>query len=223
MNHSSELFYKSLDGNQKQFFNALLDYQVVCCNAKAGTGKTTICALAGLDMLDKDMITKIIYIRFPDQLTQSLGSFPGDADEKEDYYMEPIIEAFEELGISKDRLQRDYISMEKVKLCTNITLRGTNIKDALVILDESQNATFKDLKLVLTRIHDSCHVALIGHSDQCDNKHCMKEKAFEAYMHHMCQKQWARRIDLKTNYRGKISSWADELMLSDGKYYVNDK
>lgn len=223
MNRSSESFYKSLDRNQKAFFNALLDYKVTCCNARAGTGKTTISALAGLDMLEKDMITKIIYIRFPDQLTQSLGSFPGDADEKEDYYMEPIIEAFEELGISKERLMRDYINMERVKLCTNITLRGTNIKDALVILDEAQNATFKDLKLVLTRIHDSCHVAIIGHSDQCDNKHCIKERAFEAYMDHMCKKQWSKRVDLKTNYRGKISSWADELMLSSDGYYVNEK
>ena len=96
MKHSSELFYKQLDGTQKALFNALLDYKVTCCNAKAGTGKTTICALAGLDMLEKDMITKIIYIRFPDQLTQSLGSFPGDADEKEDYYMEPIIATWQE-------------------------------------------------------------------------------------------------------------------------------
>lgn len=223
MNHSSEMFYKSLDGNQKALYNALLDYKVVCCNAKAGTGKTTISTLAGLDMIEKGIVSKIIYIRFPDQLTQSLGSFPGDADEKEEYYMEPIIEAFEELGIPKERLYRDYISNETVKLCTNITLRGTNIKDALVILDESQNATFKDLKLVLTRIHDSCHVALIGHSEQCDNKHCIKERAFEAYMDHMCKKQWSKRVDLKINYRGKISSWADDLLLSDGNYYVNDK
>jgi predicted ribonuclease YlaK len=97
-------------------------------------------------------------------------------------------------------------------------MRGINIKEAAVIVDETQNASFKDLKLLLTRLHDDCHVALIGHTAQIDNENCVKEKAFIHYMEHFCKKQWAQRVDLKHNYRGKISAYADALYLDN-----NDK
>lgn len=213
--------YRKLDSSQKAFYSSILENKVTCCNSKAGTGKTTISVLAGFDMIKSGQIQKIIYIRFPDQLIQSLGHFPGSLEEKESYYMAPFIDACMELGIDKSRLERDYISSEQVILCTNITLRGTNMKDSLIILDEAQNATFNDLKLVLTRLHDSCHCVLMGHSDQCDNKKANSQKAFEAYMNHMCKKQWAKRVDLKINYRGTISSWADKLMLkNNNEYYI---
>lgn len=219
-NRCTDDLYRKLDSCQKALYESILDNKVTCCNARAGTGKTTIAVLAGFDMLKSGQIQKIIYIRFPDQLVQSLGHFPGDLAEKESYYMGPFIDACAELGIDKTRLEREYFSCEEIVVCTNITLRGTNMKNSLVILDEAQNATFNDLKLVLTRLHDSCHCIIMGHSEQCDNKKAAAQKAFEAYINHMCQKQWAKRIDLKTNYRGSISTWADKLMLEDGKYYV---
>ena len=212
-----------LDGNQNKLYRSIEDNLITCCNARAGTGKTTVATLACFDLLLKGVVNKIYYIRFPDQLMQSLGAVPGDMDQKESYYFQPFYQACEEIDLGPFHLDRDYRPQQTVNLETAVSMRGTNIENAAVIIDEAQNASFKDLKLVLTRLHDDCHVALIGHSDQVDNPHCVKEKAFVYYIEHMCKKQWAKRVDLKTNYRGKISNWADSLMLDEhGKPYVSE-
>lgn len=210
-----------LDGNQTNLYKSIEDNLITCCNARAGTGKTTVATLAAFDLLLKGIVSKIYYIRFPDQLMQSLGAVPGELDQKEFYYFQPFYQACEEIDLDPFHLERDYIPQGTVKLDTVVSMRGTNISDAAVIIDEAQNASFKDLKLVLTRMHDDCHIALIGHSDQIDNPNCVREKAFIYYIEHMCKKQWAQRVDLKTNYRGKISNWADSLMLDEkGKPYI---
>ena len=81
---------KKLDGTQMKLYNSIIDNLVTCCNAKAGTGKTTVATMAAFDLLQKGIVTKIYYVRFPDQLMQSLGALPGDIDEKEDYYFQPF-------------------------------------------------------------------------------------------------------------------------------------
>jgi phosphate starvation-inducible protein PhoH len=216
---------QKLDGTQKKLYNSIIDNLVTTCNARAGTGKTTVATMAAFDLLQKGQVSKVYYIRFPDKLVQSLGAVPGDLDQKEDLYFAPFYQACVEIGLDREHLEREYISQEIVILDTTVTLRGYNIKDAAVIIDEAQNASFKDMKLTLTRIHDDCHIALIGHSDQIDNPQCAKEKAFVAYAEHLCKKQWAQRVDLKKNYRGKLSDWADSLYLDSETYktYVQEK
>ena len=213
---------KSLDKYQKRYYDSLMHNPVTCCNAKAGSGKTVIAVMAGLQLLEQGKVDQIIYVRFPDQMVQSLGSLPGDLAEKEQYYMDPFYDACEELGIQKDFVNEVYIPKNQIVLCTNITFRGINIKNAFVIMDESQNASFKDLKLVLTRLHDSCHCALIGHSCQRDNRKCEREGAFEMYIHHLTKKPFAAETPLKINYRGEISQWADALMLNEKGDYTID-
>jgi phosphate starvation-inducible protein PhoH len=212
-----------LDGQQTKLYNSIIDNLVTMCNARAGTGKTTVATMAAFDLLEKGLVSKIYYVRFPDKLVQSLGAFPGDKDQKEDYYFLPFYQACAEIGLSRERLEREYLEEETVNLETIISMRGINLKDAAVIIDESQNASFKDMKLLLTRIHDDCHVALIGHSDQVDNPHSIKERAFSAYIEHFCKKQWAQRVDLKKNYRGKLCTYADELFLDEQTMAIYEK
>jgi hypothetical protein len=64
---------------------------------------------------------------------------------------------------------------------------------------------------------------LIGHSDQVDNPHSIKERAFSAYIEHFSKKQWAKRVDLKKNYRGKLSTYADELFLDEQTMAIYEK
>ena len=216
-----ESLKRKLDGSQTKLYESIMDNLITCCNAKAGTGKTTVATMAAFDLLQKGIIDRIYYIRFPDKLMQSLGAFPGDKDEKENYYFQPFYQACEEIGLDQYHLDRDYIPQHTVNLDTVVTMRGVNLKSAAIIIDEAQNACFKDMKLILTRIHDDCHVVIIGHTNQIDNPEYVKEKAFIYYMEHFSKQQWAKRVDLKTNYRGKISKWADSLYIDkDGKCYV---
>lgn len=223
MSKEIEVLKSKLDGTQNKLYHSIVDNLVTMCNARAGTGKTTVATMAAFDLLQKGLVSKIYYVRFPDKLVQSLGAFPGDKDQKEDYYFLPFYQACEEIGLDRDHLEREFINQEIVNLETIISMRGINIKDAAVIIDEAQNACFKDMKLVLTRIHDDCHVVLTGHSDQVDNPHSIKERAFAAYIDHFSKKQWAQRVDLKKNYRGKLSTYADQLYLDEKTLEIYEK
>lgn len=214
-----EVFIKKLDKYQQVYYKSLFENPVTCCDAKAGTGKTTIAVMAGLQMLERGDVGQFIYVRFPDPRMQSLGALPGELEVKEDPYMGPFYDACAELGMSRELTTYKF---KQVTLCTNVKFRGINIQNSFIIIDEAQNGSFEDLKLVLTRLHDNCHCAFIGHSGQRDNRKCDREQAFEMYIDHLCKKPFAKQVQLKINHRGDISQWADALMQNNkGEYYVD--
>lgn len=221
MNRDCDKFYKKLDSLQREMYIGIMEKPIVFCNSKAGTGKTTIAVMAGLELLEQATISHIMYIRFPDQLAQSLGYVPGTIIEKEEIYMGPFINACEELGIRKETLFNSYAVDERVIMQTCIGDRGANFKNSLVILDEAQNASFKDLKLELTRLNNTCKCVVIGHDGQIDNNKGRQDHAFINYMNHFSKKDYCLAIELKRNYRGELSKYADSLMIDDkGKYYI---
>ena len=92
-NQSFKELYQSLDKDQNKMFNSIIENKMTCCDAKAGTGKTTIAVMAAFKLLETDVVNKIIYIRFPDKMVQSLGAFPGVLVAKEKYYMQPFFDS----------------------------------------------------------------------------------------------------------------------------------
>ena len=95
-----------------------------------------------------------------------------------------------------------------VKMLTHTYLRGTNLKQKIVILDESQNYTVAELKKVLTRCHDSCKIIVIGHTGQIDIK---GGSGFQKYLEHFQGQEKCAVCKLTTNHRGWLSTYADEL------------
>ena len=191
--------YKKLDKDQLDYFNSFSNHIITCVNAASGSGKTFVAVLAALQAF-----------RIPDDRSLRLGYLPGSSDDKQSIYTTPFYNACTSLGLREEDIDiaRDN---NEIVLCTDIVLRGTNICNAFVIIDEAQNGRLSDLKLILTRISDNCKVALIGHSAQYDNFKGTNEKAFEKYIEHLTKKSWAIECKLTKNYRGKLSSWADEL------------
>lgn len=208
-------YYQKLDPYQKEYYERLIDTKtsVVCVDSCAGTGKTTIAVMAALQLLGEDRAARIFYIRFPDDRSLRLGFLPGDTTDKTSIYMTPFYDACLEFGLSRDHVE-SLIAEDRIQLCTDIAMRGINISRAFVIIDESQNARFNDLKLVLTRIKDDCKVALMGHSGQQDNYKGTPDNAFKRYINHLCIKPWAAQCSLKCSHRGRISAWADQLTLN---------
>ena len=182
-------YYQKLDNFQKDYYQAILDNPVVCVDAKAGTGKTTIAVMAALQLQKEGKISHIYYVRFPDDRSLKLGYIPGDAEAKQEMYTFPFKQTCYEFGLSYS----DIGSMkenEDVIFDTDIAMRGTNIEKSLVIIDEAQNGHLSDLKLVLTRIHDDCKCILIGHSGQYDNFKGKNDNAFVSYIKHLTKKPW---------------------------------
>lgn len=222
MNKQFSSLIKKMDKYQKAYYQSLLENSMTCCNARAGTGKTTIAIMAGLQMLEEGKVRQLIYLRFPDQLVQSLGHFPGTLEEKEQVYMGPFFNSAFKLGYTAETIYRRFIDQELIQLCTSVTFRGNDLNSVYLIIDEAQNGLFKDIKMVLTRLNDDCHCAFIGHSDQCDTNKARTESAFAMYIHHMCKLEGVKECRLVNNYRGKLSQWADSLMVNQkGEYYIS--
>lgn len=93
---------------------------------------------------------------------------------------------------------------------TDTFLRGTNLDDAVIILDEAQNYTVSQLQKTLTRVGKKAKVIVIGHELQCDLEH-PNESGFMRYIKHFQGQERAAFCELTTNHRGWISQHADEI------------
>ena len=97
-----------------------------------------------------------------------------------------------------------------IKAMSHVFLRGTNIKDSTLIIDESQNLTRGELKKVLTRVHNSTKVIMIGHTGQIDLPKT-STSGFSPYIEHFRDEPYAKVCELTVNFRGKLASKADKL------------
>ena len=212
-------FYKkTLDEEQQVFFDAIKNdqYTIVICNAAAGTGKTTI-AMGAANILVQDRRNKleeVVYIVSP-YGEQMQGYLPGDITAKSEVYYEPAYQALAEVDMNpyNDVTNRSLSEKRKpndgiVKPMTHTYMRGTNLQDKVVIIDEAQNFTVEDLKKVLTRIHDSCKVIVIGHTGQIDIK---GNSGFAKYLKWFEGHPRCAVCSLTKNYRGWLSTYADRL------------
>lgn len=211
-------FYNmTLDADQRTFVDAIKDpaATIVFCNAAAGTGKTTL-AMGAANILVKDKrnnLDGIVYIVSP-YGEQKQGYLPGSQTEKSEVYFEPAHQAMIEVGMNPNAdVYNESMTSKKrgdafVKLLTHTFLRGTNLENKVVILDEAQNYTVPELKKVLTRCHDTCKVIVIGHTGQVDIR---ESSGFARYLQHFDGHEKCRVCNLTTNYRGWLSTYADQL------------
>lgn len=218
MNLDDQPFFGlKLDEYQKKFRDAIWDPEklIVFCNSKAGTGKTVI-ATATADLLCKyGLYDGIVYVAAPTQ-EQKQGYLAGSIEEKSEPYFEPFYEALQKIGENLNNIFFDKIINEKngtayVQCVTHTFLRGTNFENKVVIIDEAQNYYFDELMKVLTRIHDSCKVIVIGHDGQIDLYKNQERSGFVRYLEWFAPDPRCAVCELKENYRGWISQHADNL------------
>lgn len=217
-NIDGEPFYNLiLDNDQKNFVNAILntDNTIVFCNSKAGTGKTTL-AMGAANMLVKyKEYDGIVYICSA-YGEKAQGYLPGSITEKSEVYFEPAYQAMIECNmnpnvcVNSDSMVNQKYGDAYVTLLTHTFLRGTNLKQKVIILDECQNYTVSDLKKTLTRCSDDCKIICIGHDAQCD----LEDKSstgFKKYIEHFRGHEHCEVCELTINHRGWVSQFADEL------------
>lgn len=209
-----------LDDKQANFVDSILNPEklIVFVNAKAGTGKTTL-AVGAAQMLydcEYDKYFKgIYYIASPTQ-EQKQGFLPGDISSKSEPYYEPFYEALTTIGVdyklaTNQNIEDDKFGSSYLHPMTHTYMRGANLANAVVIVDECQNYYLDELKKVLTRCHDSCKIIVIGHSKQCDLYNNPERSGFVRYIEHFKDEPYTAVCQLTKNYRGLISSKADSL------------
>lgn len=204
-------FAPKLTDEQRVYVDSIFDNQVTIVNARAGSGKTTL-AVACAAVIGKPLV----YI-FSPVSEGKMGFRPGTQEEKEAEYQQPLIDALLEIGESPAKAildTSDVMAMKRgdawVYPKSHIFARGTNIKDSTVIIAESQNFTKGELKKILTRIHDSCTVIIEGHTGQNDLSD-PKKSGFAPYIEHLREEPWVSVCELNVNFRGRLSTKADDL------------
>lgn len=216
---TNEPFYGlELDEEQKYFRDCIWskDYDIIFANARSGSGKTTV-ALGTANMLVKyKRFEKIIYICSPCNEGR-LGFLPGSITDKSEVYYEPLYTAMQTCGINpftsivNESLTASKYDEAYIKPITDVYLRGTNLNNAVIIIDEMQNFTLENAKKTLTRVCENTKVIAIGHSLQCDLGGDKNKSGFVRYLEHFADMPRCAVCELHTNHRSWVSNHADEL------------
>ncbi len=144
------------------------DYTIVSALGKAGTGKTLLAIAAGLQQVlggDTPKYKKMIVIRPILEVGKELGYLPGEIDEKIDPYFKPIKDSLK--FILKDITYPGL--WEKIELMPINFVRGDTFHDSYILVDEAQNFTAKELKVIGTRVGENSKLVLVGDPFQIDN------------------------------------------------------
>lgn len=207
-----------LDEQQRMFAEAILNPEnlIVFCNACAGSGKTFVAVATANLLVQHGAYDGIVYVVSPVQEEKS-GFLPGDADSKTKVYTAPLYDALYKLGINPETAvnQESIMNLKNgtgyIDCMSHLWLRGCNLENKVVIVEESQNFYQDELKKVLTRIADNSKTIVIGHTGQCDLYHYPERSGFGPYIEHFRNEPYAQVCSLTKNYRGKVSTHADEL------------
>ncbi|MFI4964439.1 MAG: PhoH family protein [Caulobacterales bacterium] len=151
---------------QAKYLQALANCELVFGLGPAGTGKTFLAVAHGAGLLLRGEVDRLIVSRPAVEAGERLGFLPGDLTEKVDPYMAPVWEALTDiLGAEQLRRRREKGEIEVAPIAF---LRGRTLAHAFVIVDEAQNATRLQMKMVLTRLGEGARMVVTGDPTQID-------------------------------------------------------
>ena len=132
----------------------------------AGTGKTYLAVACAVEALDSGRVNRILLVRPAVEAGEKLGFLPGDLAQKIDPYLRPLYDAlYEMMGV--DRVTK-YIERNIIEVAPLAYMRGRTLNNAFIILDESQNTTIAQMKMLLTRIGFGSIAVITGDITQVD-------------------------------------------------------
>jgi phosphate starvation-inducible PhoH-like protein len=152
--------------NQKDYIRSIIENHVVLCSGPSGSGKSYCAAGIAAEHLHKGIIDKIVVTRPLISAGKEIGSLPGEIMEKIAPYLTPVMENLKHfLG---NYYYKDYYEGEQIQYKALELMRGSTFDYTYVLLDEAQNCTSDQLKMILTRIGKGSKVLINGDADQND-------------------------------------------------------
>ncbi|NOY26880.1 MAG: PhoH family protein [Oligoflexia bacterium] len=151
---------------QRAYIQAIRDHDLVFGLGPAGTGKTYLAMAMALAALFRQDVRRIILCRPAVEAGEKLGFLPGDMAEKINPYLRPLYDALHDL-LGAERSQR-LMHKEVIEVAPLAFMRGRTLSDAFVILDEAQNTTPEQMKMLLTRTGMNSQVVVTGDPSQVD-------------------------------------------------------
>lgn len=156
----------TLRQNQKKYVDKIFHNDITFCQGPAGTSKTFTACYTALTLLAEKKISNIILCKPIQEAGEKLGFLPGDVQEKINPYMESYISNMNK--IIGPEITQKLVDSGIIQFKPLAFMRGDTYDDSLMILDEAQNSTFKQLMLFVTRMGKGSKVIITGDVSQYD-------------------------------------------------------
>ena len=204
--------------NKEQRFaqEALLQENIplVTLTGLAGSGKTYVALMAGLDGVQQGRYKRIVISRSIQPVGKDLGYLPGDMDDKMQPWLAPITDNFRTMLSDKNFTYFDMMKERgELEVAPLAYIRGRTFNDAFVIVDEAQNATIHELKTIITRVGKNSKIVLLGDTEQVDTPYIDKlSNGLSIVVHKFRDKPQAAHVQLAKGQRSDIASIASLIL-----------
>jgi len=164
--------------NQRRYLEAIERNDMVFGIGPAGTGKTYLAVAMAISALINKQVARIILTRPAVEAGERLGFLPGTLQEKVDPYLRPLYDALYDM-LEADRVEK-LLERNVIEVAPIAFMRGRTLNDSFIILDEAQNSTPEQIKMVLTRLGFNSKMVINGDITQIDLPNARRSGLIEA-------------------------------------------
>jgi len=151
---------------QKVLMEALNRHNLVFAIGPAGTGKTYLAISAAVEAFEKGKVDRIILSRPAIEAGEKIGYLPGDLQDKMAPYLRPLYDALNDrLGLKR---LKGMIDTGEIEIAPVGYMRGRTLNNAFVVIDEAQNCTYAQIKMIVSRLGWNSTMVITGDPDQSD-------------------------------------------------------
>lgn len=151
---------------QKALLEAINTHNLVLAMGPAGSGKTYLAIAAAVEAFTKGQVDRIILSRPAVEAGEKIGFLPGDLQDKMAPYLRPLYDALNDrMGIKR---LKQHIDSGEIEIAPIGYMRGRTLNNAFVVIDEAQNCTYSQIKMIVSRLGWNATMVITGDPDQSD-------------------------------------------------------
>ena len=189
------------------------DIPMVSLAGVAGTGKTSIAAVAAMHMLDKGMYEKLILCRPAVSASAGIGFLPGTLEEKMMPWIQPIFDNLKHMMKCSDMYLNLLMEKKKIEIASLSYIRGRTFPNTIVIVDEAQNSNPSEMKAIITRMGDKSKLIITGDLEQIDSpKLDIYSSGLSIVANKFKQSPLTAHITLQKTERSELAALAAKLL-----------
>ncbi len=163
--HSGRII-KAKTANQKFYLDSIEKNTITIARGPAGTGKTYLAAAMAVKALREKKISRIVLSRPVIEAGENLGYLPGDLKEKVDPHFRPLYDSLQDfIGLNKFE---QFVRQGIIEITPLAYMRGRTFNESFVVLDEAQNTTLAQMRMILTRLGYGAKMVITGDQTQID-------------------------------------------------------